>query len=620
MSIDIKKTGKNTYYRKDGNKMGDRKEKQEIMNISIKYFEKDIAVRYRASSKFLPGWSSFDKMLSGGIKRGEMAVMSACCVMPGDEYRNNMALAAMHHVDSSKVVMIGMEHEFDHTDRLAEEFKHHMDYMPYFKDIPLVTVDGISHDPMTKMKDDPKRMNMFYGGYRPGFVMIDEVSYNTMDEFDRPEFYRKDIEVVSDGCGSVYPKNPLDVLSEQFKIDVNDTHQKLVTDAINSFVNVNKPYKLVVDNEGRQLYPETSLGINGTTLINNDLNKPELDTIDIFKDKDSLNKYLNYYHCMEINVNALVRVIDDILVKDNKEVLVIDKEDDSTYFLKIDARYKSVIVDKDILEIDPESAINTEAYTTIQESLLKLLESIKGNEEFLLTYKIENDKGCEAFIVKKEWYMKKSKITLVIPDWMIEPKDVYVYMNSTGISEEEKEDTLKKRLNTLLEGTDYKWSIEEKMVPDTERTMLYNILLTRDNFVTCTLELYKKMYYTKIEALAECYYFLRNSGLKTMEEVNNMWKKNEDDIGRGSSKPYIFMDVTIEELIEDITSLLPENASYEVIHSTNEEGTITKYNIEYTLSGVSTVLLDTWCKTQAEALGNLHTYLRNNKSNNVKDI
>lgn len=578
MSIEIKKTGKNTYYRKDGNKMGGRKERQEIMNISIKHWETDMAARHRASSKIVSGWGQFDSIMSGGLRKGEMAMIAAVCdAFPEDHFKSNVALAAVRAADRGNVIMIGMEHEFDHTDRLAEEIKNQFEYLPYNRPIQLAYVDG--------------------------------VPYNPMDEFDRPGFY-KEKQFIVDMPDSIYPKNPEEVLSEQFKIDVNDTYQKLVTDTINSFVNVNKPYKVVVDNEGRQSYPETMIGINGITVMNNDLNKPELDTIDLFKDKDSLNKYLNYYRCEEINVNALVKVIDDILAKDNKEVLVIDKEDDSTYFLKIDARYKSVIVDNERLEIDPESAINTEAYTTIQESLLKLLESIKGDNEFLLTYKIENDKGCEAFIVKKEWYMQKSKITLVIPEWMIEPKDVYEYMNSTSISDEEKENTLSKRLNTLLEGTDYKWLLEEKMVPDTERTMLFNTRLVRGNFVTGVNELDNKFYYTKIEALAECYYFLKKNVLKT----------NKDNIGRGSTKPYIFMDVTIEELIEDITSLLPENASYEVIQSTNEEGTITQYNIEYTLSGVSTILLDTWCKTRAEALSKFHTYLRKNKSNNVKDI
>lgn len=34
MSIDIKKTGKNTYYRKDGNKMGGRKKTRDNEYIS----------------------------------------------------------------------------------------------------------------------------------------------------------------------------------------------------------------------------------------------------------------------------------------------------------------------------------------------------------------------------------------------------------------------------------------------------------------------------------------------------------------------------------------------------------------------------------------------------------
>ena len=597
MSIEIKKTGKNTYYRKDGNKMGGKKEKQEIMNISIKYFEKDMAVRYRASSKFLPGWGSFGKMLSGGIKRGGMAVMSACCVMPGDEYRNNIALAAMHHVDRSKVVMIGMEHEFDHTDRLAEEFKHHMDYMSYFKGIP----------------DDPKRINMFYGGERPNTIMIDEVPYNPMDEFDRPDFYRKDIEVLGDGCGSVYPKNPLDVLSEQFKIDINNTHQKDVTNAINNMINVNKAYSMVIDNEGSQLYPETNMCLEGVSIKNVD-NSQELFSIDLFK--DSLNKYFNYNHYVHINTESLVKVIDDILSKDNKEVLVIDKEEYSTYFSKTDNRYKSVIVNSKDLEIRAEEVIFVASYTTIQESLLKLLESIKGNEEFLITYKRIDKLGICGIISIKEWYMKKSKITLIIPDWMIEPKDVYTYMSGTGISDEEREDTLSKRLDKLLEGTYYKPLLMVKIVPDQERTMLYKIAIVKDNGGPCLCNLEDTTFYSKLEALAESYYILRKNGLKTTEELKDVWKEN--NIGRGNIVPEIHT-ISKAELLFLLEKEMIDGSSYQVLRSTNEEGTDTYYNIEYNISGKKSdsekELLHTWCKTEYEALNKFYTYLCQSKEN-----
>ncbi len=583
MSIDIKKTGKNTYYRKDGNKMGGRKEKQEVLNISIKHWERDMTVKHRAGAKTMTGWGQFESMMAGGFKKGEMAMVGAICgAFPEDHFKSNVALAAVRAADRGNVVMIGMEHEFDHTDRLAEELKNHGKYMPYNRPIQLAYVDG--------------------------------VPYNTMDEFDRPNFY-KEKQFIVDMPDSIYPKNPEEVLSEQFKIDVNNTHQKLVTDAINSFVNVNKPYKVVVDNEGKLLYPEIELGLKGVELIDKDLIKPELDTIDISKDKDFLDKYFEYNHYEHIHIESLVKVIDDILAKDNKEVLVIDKEDDSTYFSKTDNRYKSIVVNSIYLEINTEEAIFTDSYVTMQESLLKLLERIKGNEEFLVTYKHLDNIGVYGIISRKEWYMKKSKITLVIPDWMIEPKDVCEYMNSTGISEEEKEDTLIKRLNTLLEGTDYNWLIEEKMVPDAERTMLYNTRLVRGNFVTGVNELDNKFYYTKIEALAECYYFLRKSGLLTMEEVNNTWKKNEDNIGRGFTKP-VFETCNKEELLFLIEDEMIDGSSYQVLQSTNEEGTNTYYNIEYNVGDEKTdvkEILHTWSKSEYEALSNFYTYLRENK-------
>lgn len=160
MSIEIKKTGKNTYYRKDGNKMGGRKERQEIMNISIKHWETDMAARHRASSKIVSGWGQFDSIMSGGIRKGEMVMAAAVCdAFPEDHFKSNVALTAVRAVDRGNVVMIGMEHEFDHTDRLTEEIKNQMEYLPYNRPIQLVYVDG--------------------------------VPYNPMDEFDRPGFYKE---------------------------------------------------------------------------------------------------------------------------------------------------------------------------------------------------------------------------------------------------------------------------------------------------------------------------------------------------------------------------------------------------------------------------------------------
>lgn len=461
MSIEIKKSGKNTYYRKDGNKMGGRKEKQEVLNISIKHWKRDMAVKHRAGAKTMTGWGQFEGMIAGGFKKGEMAMVGVICgAFPEDHFKSNVALGAVRAVERGKVVMIGMEHEFDHSDRLAEELKNHGEYMPYNRPIQLAYVDG--------------------------------VPYNPMDEFDRPNFY-KEKQFIMDLPDSIYPKNPEEVLSEQFKIDVNDTHQKLVTDTINSFVNVNKPYKLVVDNEGRQLYPETNMGLEDVNL------------------KTSL------------------------------------------------------------------------------------------------------DKVPETHVDENVWYMQKSKITLVIPDWMIEPKDVCEYMNSTGISEEEKEDTLIKRLNTLLEGTYYKPLLLVKIVPDQERTMLYKIAIVKDKGGPCLCNLENTTFNSKLEALAESYYILRKNGLKTTEELKDVWKEN--NIGRGNIVPEIHT-ISKAELLFLLEKEMIDGSSYQVLRSTNEEGTDTYYNIEYNISGKKTdakEILHTWSKSEYEALSNFYTYLRENK-------
>lgn len=106
MSIEIKKTGKNTYYRKDSNKMGGRKERQEIMNISIKYWETDMVVRHRAGAKTMTGWGQFEGMMAGGFKRGEMAMVGAICgAFPEDHFKSNVALAAVRAADRGNVVI-----------------------------------------------------------------------------------------------------------------------------------------------------------------------------------------------------------------------------------------------------------------------------------------------------------------------------------------------------------------------------------------------------------------------------------------------------------------------------------------------------------------------------------
>ena len=60
-----------------------------------------------------------------------------------------------------------------------------------------------------------------------------------------------------------------------------------------------------------------------------------------------------------------------------------------------------------------------------------------------------------------------------------------------------------------------------------------------------------------------------------------------------------------------------DGSSYQVLRSTNEEGTDTYYNIEYNISGKKSdsekELLHTWCKTEYEALNKFYTYLCQSK-------
>lgn len=57
--------------------------------------------------------------------------------------------------------MIGIEHEFDHTDRLTEELKVHGKYMSYNRPIQLAYVNGVPYNPMDRMErtDDGWKCN-----------------------------------------------------------------------------------------------------------------------------------------------------------------------------------------------------------------------------------------------------------------------------------------------------------------------------------------------------------------------------------------------------------------------------------------------------------------------------
>lgn len=105
---------------------------------------------------------------------------------------------------------------------------------------------------------------------------------------------------------------------------------------------------------------------------------------------------------------------------------------------------------------------------------------------------------------------------------------------------------------------------------------------------------------------------LKKEWSKTMEEVNNMWKKNEDNIGRGFTKPMIFMDITMEELIEMISEILPDGSGYALNDKSTVEGSSFSVSYFTDISKETTVTIS-GAGTRSEALSNFYTYLRENK-------
>lgn len=199
MAIEIKKVGKNIYYRKDSNKLGKRKEKQEMLNISLKHFEKDMAIKYRASPKFLSVLGV--GKIHGGIKRGEMVMLGA--------------IPALHHENDGMSIV-------NHT-------------------IAMNTIERNQKVMLVGMEDDPKRINFLYGE-RPNIISVDDIPYNPMDEFDRPWFYNNNDEtkLLSEHCKSTFEKGREIVINKQAVADMKN----IVLNLNNNVFNNKKPYYL----------------------------------------------------------------------------------------------------------------------------------------------------------------------------------------------------------------------------------------------------------------------------------------------------------------------------------------------------------------------------------------
>lgn len=100
------------------------------------------------------------------------------------------------------------------------------------------------------------------------------------------------------------------------------------------------------------------------------------------------------------NIDNLVNIIDEILVKDGCEVYVISSEDSSENFLDDEIGYKVIIIKKDNFDVEDNIALEFTTYVTMQEGLLHLLDEIKGDINLQIVL-YQTEKGITEAIVRR---------------------------------------------------------------------------------------------------------------------------------------------------------------------------------------------------------------------------
>lgn len=100
------------------------------------------------------------------------------------------------------------------------------------------------------------------------------------------------------------------------------------------------------------------------------------------------------------NIDNLVNIIDEILVKDGCEVYVISSEDSPENFLDDEIGYKVIIIKKDNFDVEDNIGLEFTTYETMQEGLLYLLDEIKGDINLQIVL-YQTEKGINEAIVRR---------------------------------------------------------------------------------------------------------------------------------------------------------------------------------------------------------------------------
>ena len=352
--------GKKSYIRKDGNKLGRKKESLQLMALATLSFEKAFEERNKSKHKSIfSGVHGLNTSLSGtlasGLKRCEMFAIGVGVFKDHhDDYHTSIShTIAMEAIErNNKICIVGSE--------------------VYHRDIIEKTVN------LARCKF-------------PEIIMVNDIPYNPMDEFDRPWMYDSNAEVAR--------------LVSEHHIPVVDNNYKHMYTTGNIF-DQTKPYYLETElEEGIKVGKEWYKDLPGINLKKQELplGKHSLEDLVEWVKKDSLfsmDKFNTLYYS-NFSIPNLIQEVDKILKESNQEVIVLIKYGMPEYFKESDKNYKVIPINIGDIKISTEVANDIEAYTTQQEALLKLLDKIKGKREYVLEYHIAPGTGERLDIIKE---------------------------------------------------------------------------------------------------------------------------------------------------------------------------------------------------------------------------
>lgn len=321
--LTITKYGKSLCYRKDGNKLGKRKNKEVRDKVTM-----DLLISKIKTRKEFKNTSLIEKGIPGSIG----ASMAKTLLRVTD---NTLSTNMVYGLYGSDNIGINNESLTSVSKKIA-------------KAIP----------------------EKYHNNENKNLVFVDGIPYNPMDELDWPisKEREKMLDAVLSEINSFGLKKNEYFLSgitlPQFELKNNTMLEQLIS--AKDIISKNMENSLILaQEEWSKSFPaiwnEESTSSLSFTL-------------------DNIMSYELF------NIDNLVAIIDTILDKDNSEVYVISSDDSPENFLDGEIGYKVLIIKKDNFDVEDNIALEFTTYETIQEGLLKLLNEIKGDKKLQMVF------------------------------------------------------------------------------------------------------------------------------------------------------------------------------------------------------------------------------------------